>query len=206
MGKRTVPADDGSFNIPVVAVASVDPSTGKASPLGPSSPLPAVGLLTNVDQSATLTRPADVTAYTAGDLVADSTTAGSVTPLQFTIARNAAGSARILRARLAKSGTVASGIAFRLHLFAGAPTVANGDNGALQLATKTGVKYLGALDVFRWIGANDGALGVGAPAEGAELDVALASGQVVYGLMQALTAYTPASQETFAWTLEVAPN
>ena len=33
--------------------------------------------------TATLTRPADTTAYASGDLVANSTTAGSVTPLTF---------------------------------------------------------------------------------------------------------------------------
>src|SRR4051812_8128931 len=53
--------------------------------------------------SASFTRPADVTPYASGDLVADNTTAGSVTPLSWTAARVAAGSFLVRRARLRKS-------------------------------------------------------------------------------------------------------
>ena len=41
--------------------------------------------------SASLTRPADTNAYALGDLVADSTTAGAVTPLSFSVGRDGTG-------------------------------------------------------------------------------------------------------------------
>lgn len=157
--------------------------------------------------AATFNRPADTTAYASGDLVANSTTAGSVTPLSWTAARVAAGSFMVRRARLRKSGTTVTNASFRLHLYATSPTPTNGDNGA-WLTTRSG--YLGSFDLDIG-GANgrvfsDGSQVSAAPTVGSEVSVSLASGQSVFGLLEARAAYTPASGETFAVELEILQN
>jgi hypothetical protein len=150
------------------------------------------------------TRPADTTAYAVGDLVANSTTAGSVTPLQFTCARVAAGSFSIRKWRAKKSTTSVTNASFRLHLYSASPTPSNGDNAAWL--TSGAATYLGALDVTFDRSFTDGATGVGLPVNGSEITVSLASGQVIYGLMEARGAYTPGNAETFDNALELFQN
>lgn len=154
--------------------------------------------------SATFTRPADTTAYASGDLVANSTTAGSVTPMQFSVARVAAGSGMIRRVRLRKSGTTITNASFRLHLYKASPTATNGDNGAWL--TDQAAEYLGALDVTCDRAFSDGAGGSGVPVTGSEINFVLTSGQVIYGLCEAKAAYVPDSAEVFVWALEVLQN
>ena len=56
--------------------------------------------------AASFARPNDTTAYASGDLVANATSAGAVTPLAFALGGNAMpGGTRITRVRLQKSGT-----------------------------------------------------------------------------------------------------
>lgn len=154
--------------------------------------------------ASVMTRPSDTTAYASGDLVANSTTAGSVTPLQFTVARIAAGSGMIRRCRIRKSGTGVTNASFRLHLYSASPTPANGDNGVWS--TDQAANYLGALDVTVDRAFTDGAAGNGVPVTGSEINFKLASGQAVYGLLEARAAYTPSSAETFTVSLEVLQN
>lgn len=153
--------------------------------------------------SANFNRPADTTAYASGDLVANSTTAGSVVPLSWTLARVAAGSGMVRKARLKKSGTSVTNASFRLHLYSASPTVTNGDNGA-WLSTHAG--YLGSLDFTVDKAFSDAAAGNGAPVTGSEVNFSLASGQTVYGLIEARGAYVPASGETFTVELECLQN
>jgi hypothetical protein len=152
--------------------------------------------------SASFTRPADTTAYSVGDLVANSTTAGSVVPMAFVLGNVfGVGSFRTTRARLTKSGTGVTNATFRLHLYqVAAPTVANGDNGAWS--TNGAVNWLGNIDVSSMLAFTDGATGTGAFAAGSEGFIKLASGVTVYGLLSALGTYTPASGEVFTVTLE----
>lgn len=154
--------------------------------------------------AAQMTRPADTTAYALGDLVANSTTAGSVVPLPFTVARLPAGSGMIRRARLRKSGTSITNASFRLHLYSASPTPSNGDNGAWL--TNQVANYIGSFDITMDKVFTDGASGNGLPTIGSEINFSLASGQVVYGLLEARAAYTPVSAETFDLALEVLQN
>jgi len=155
--------------------------------------------------SANFTRPADTTAYASGDLVANSTTAGSVTAMSFTVARVAAGNGMIRRARIRKSGTSTSGATFRLHLYNAAPsTITNGDNGAFS--TSGVADYLGAIDVNVDRAFTDGAAGNGLPITGAEINFKLASGTTIVGLLEARGAYTPGNAEVFTVDLEVIQN
>jgi len=163
-----------------------------------------VGGAAAVAAAAQFTRPADVTAYASGDLVANSVTAGSVVPLTFTVARVAAGSGMVRRCRVKKSGTGVTSASFRLHLYSSAPTPANGDNGAFS--TDGAANYLGGFDVAVDRAFTDGAAGVGAPVSGSEMTFKLASGTTIRGLLEARGAYTPGNAETFDVSLEVLQN
>lgn len=153
--------------------------------------------------SGSFTRPADTTAYASGDLVANSTTAGSVVPVTLTVGRGASGSAAtgiIRRLKLKKSTASTANASFRVHLYAASPTVTNGDNGAWLSIEST---YLGAFDVTVDLAFSDAAVGVGAPVTGS--DVAFTT-QAVYALVEARGAYTPGSAEVFTLTAEVLQN
>jgi hypothetical protein len=152
--------------------------------------------------ASSFTRPNDTSVYASGDLVANSTAAGSVVALSWTAARFAAGSFVVLRARLFKSGTSAASAAFRIHLFSAAPTVSNGDNGVFSIATGA-ADYLGSLDVNSMQAGADGCMGHGAPNIGSQIAVKLNSGQILYGLVEVRGAYTPGAQEVFIVVLEV---
>lgn len=157
---------------------------------------------------ATFNRPANTTAYASGQLIANSTTAGSVVPLNLTAARIATGSFTIARLRLRKTGSSIAGASFRVHLFSVAPTVANGDGGILSASGSA--SYLGRYDVVMDQAFTDGAIGIGNPITGllteggvAQVPVKLASGQSIFALIEARGAYTPVSGETFTLALDV---
>jgi hypothetical protein len=146
-------------------------------------------------------RPADTTAYASGDLVANSTTAGSVVPMLFLVGSRQRG-AMIRRVILHKSGTGVTNASFRVHVYRAAPiTVANGDNGAWS--TNRSIDYAGAFDVTVDRAFTDGAVGVSAPITGAEINV---NEDVIFVLIEARGAYTPVSGEVFSVELEVVRN
>lgn len=156
--------------------------------------------------SANFTRPADTTAYAAGDLVANSTTAGSVVPLSWTLqSSNINAPFTIKRARIVTSATAVTNLNLRLHLYGASPAVANGDNGAYS--STQAATYLGYLscDGTTTPGAkfSDGAVAIGAQTAGAEINARFASGKTIYGLLEAVAAYTPASGETFTVVLDL---
>lgn len=147
------------------------------------------------------TRPADTTAYASGDLVANSTTAGSVAPIVLTTVQEAGGSRSVQRVRLSKSGTSVTNASFRLHLYNVAPTCANGDNGAWSTTGASG--YLGSVDVTIDKAFTDGATGSTA-LSGANFVFDQAA--ALYGLLEARAAYTPISGEVFTVNVDVLTN
>lgn len=149
--------------------------------------------------SANFTRPNDTTAYASGDLVANSTTAGSVTPLSLALPSTAKNQAVVKRVRLMKSGTTATNGQFRVHFYGASPTVANGDNGAWS--SNKAADYFGSIDATV-VAFTDGCMGVAAATAGAELNIRLASGSTIYCLLEARAAYTPAAQEVFTLYVE----
>lgn len=160
-----------------------------------------------VTSAPQFTRPADTTAYASGDLVANNVTAGSVTALVFTFpTKGNAWVDQIRRVRIEKSSNNVTTASFRLHVYTSLPTVANGDNG-VWLSTKSG--YLGSIDVTVDKAFNDSAgpaVGYGANATGSEINLATLGGtgkNTLYGLLEARSAYTPTSAETFLVTMEV---
>ncbi len=146
------------------------------------------------------TRPNDTTAYASGDLVANNTTAGSVTPMTFSFQSGSA--ARIKKAELVRSASSVTNASFRLHLYRDSPTVANGDNGAWS---STGSGYEGFID----IAAPGTAFSSTSIAHGvyvnnsvaSDLHIILDGDAKLYGLLEARGAYTPSAQETFAVSL-----
>jgi hypothetical protein len=159
--------------------------------------------------SANFTRPGDTTSYTSGDLVANSTTAGSVVPMSWSVAQVPGGAFAVRRARIKKSGTTVSNASFRLHLYKSDPSalssgIANGDNAAWS--TKDVADYIGSIDVAVAMAFVDGAAGIGVPISGAGTEInakCAAASQTIYGLLEAKGAYAPANAEVFTVELEV---
>lgn len=147
-----------------------------------------------INTSATFTRPGDTTAYAANDLIANSTTAGSVVPMTFALPRNAG--FKLYRASIATSNATVTNGKYNILFFSSAPTCANGDNGALST---TAAGYLGqiAVDATTSPTFTDTSVGWSTLTTYPLLLVA----KTVYGLLQATAAYTPTNAETFTVTL-----
>lgn len=156
------------------------------------------GTMANPSGSTTL--PNSVTAYASGDLVANSATAGSVTPISVTASRIAAGSFMLRRVKLAKTSAVLTNASFRVHLWTATPTVTNGDDGVFL---PSGVAdYRGAFDVTIDRAFSDGAAGFGLPAVGFDVSTKLAAGSTLYVLLEARAAYTRTAAEVFTVTFD----
>jgi hypothetical protein len=148
-------------------------------------------------QSISFTRPGDTSAYASGDLVASSTTAGSVVPMSFTLGRTATGEQiRIDRIKFSKSTVTTTNAAFRVHLWLASPTVANGDNAAFSASQVS--TYLGQFDVTIGQAFTDGAAGFVITG----LNSIVLTTQYVYALIEARGAYAPGNAEIFTLTIE----
>lgn len=151
--------------------------------------------------SASFVRPANTTAYASGNLIANSTIAGSVVPLTFTLGNSfGPGSFRMSRVRISKTGASVTNASFRLHLYQSSPVASNGDGGAWL--TTNAIDWLGNIDVTSMLEFADGCAGTGSVAAGSEMFLKLTSGAALYGLLEARAAYTPISGEMFTVTLE----
>ena len=203
---------DASGSLPVV-LANDDVGVAKLTSIATDihnlatdvTPVYTVGLVKV--QTASFTRPANTTIYTVGNLVANSTVAGSVTPMNFTGGSVNGSSGMVRKARIRKSGTAVQSANFRLHIWNVAPTVTSAvDNGALTLIAGV-AGYQGSIDIVVDRAFSDGAVGSGMPHTGSEINYTLAAGDTkLYALLEASTAYTPASGELFTIDLEILPN
>jgi hypothetical protein len=153
--------------------------------------------------SASFTRPADTTAYASGDLVANSTTAGSVAYTALPVARQKMGMTFLRRCKLEKSTTSTTNASFRVHFFTSSKTFSNGDNGAFS-TTRAG--YLGAMDVTIDRAFSDGAAGIGVPVTGLEIADTGDLMSEVFWALEARLAYTPGNAEVFTITLDAYPS
>lgn len=148
--------------------------------------------------SASFTRPSDTTAYASGDLVANSTTAASVTPLSLIIAPHNGEAVEITSVRLLKSATSITNASFRIHFYGASPVSTaptNGDNGAWVTIV---ADYFGYCDLTMSQTFLDDAIGIGVPAFGSAITAVPANqSSTIYALIEARAAYTPASAEVF---------
>lgn len=110
-------------------------SVGNVANQTPGSAGTFSGSVTN--PTSTLTMTSATTAYSAGQFIANSATAGSVVNPSFAIL-NAAGGAAIPRVRLASNDTTSTawvGVTIQVDLWSAAPTWTNGDRAAWLPAT-----------------------------------------------------------------------
>lgn len=149
--------------------------------------------------SPTFTRPANITAYASGQLVANSTTAGSVVLPTFDLPNNGF-AFRLDRVMLRKSGTSTTSAQFRVHFYSALPTVANGDGGTFS--TSGVASYLGYADVSTDVAFTDGAAGFSAFTQhDFVMPMLTTPNKTLYAAIEARAAYTPANAETFSITL-----
>ena len=154
--------------------------------------LSAVGI---IKVSANFNRPADTTAYANNDAVNDNATAGggSSTELSWAIPR-AAGVLR--RIRIKKTDQTVATPTIRLWLYDTIFTSGAGDNEAfVHPATDS----IGRIDVPVTTAGSDDAVGW------AECDIPF-TGATLYGQLQTLNVFTPASGETFTISLWYLPG
>ena len=168
---------------------------------------------------ATFTRPSDTNAYAVADAIANSTTAGSVIPMSFRVAKNNGGTGKIIGSQLLTDSATAFG-AIRLHLFNRAPFAVAGyqaDNSALALtyaAMLTGAadqsadgygvpNKLPLIDFTTFTAYTTSAMSIGV-CDQTELDFMCApDSQLIYGLLEARAIFTPASAQNFSAMLSV---
>lgn len=141
------------------------------------------------------TRPGDTSSYADGDLVANSTTAGEVVPLEFNPGDKGA---HVVGIRITKTDeSDVSNADFSLRLFSEEPTSAAGDNEAMShdvaghLATidvGAMAAYTDDASVLMIYGHSDFAEGIYVPGK-------------VWALVEANAAYGPANAEVFTVTL-----
>jgi hypothetical protein len=157
-----------------------------------------------VNPTTNFTRPANTTAYASGQLVANSVTAGSVTPMSWTAARVASGNIRITRVHMTLSSKSVTNTNFRIHFFNATTGVSNGD-GATFVPTLAADEVC-EMDVTIALAGADVSTGYGASNQGVACDVVLGSNQLLYGYIEARAAYTPASGETITVVPEIHQN
>jgi len=155
-------------------------------------------------QSVTFTRPADTTAYAAKDAVSDSTSSPAV--LSFTsLMRVVGGLGYVVKARLMTNQSTNTA-RFRLHLYRSSPTAIN-DNAANTILWANRGVWLGCIDFAACQTEGSGSDVAFSLNDTARLVVASAAGSLtVYGLLETLDAFTPASGQQFYIGLNVDVN
>lgn len=145
--------------------------------------------------SATFARPADTTAYAAKDAINSSTSAPAL--LSFAaMARVAAGSGYITKARMLTDQTTFVG-RLRLHLYHTAPAAIN-DNAPFTLLYANAGNRVGYIDFDVASAEGTGSTAAGSINSIVRLPFIGASGsQTLYGLLETLDAFTPASGQNF---------
>lgn len=154
-------------------------------------------MITLYEKAYSFARPADTTAYTAGDLVANHNTAASVVPLSWTVPSNAPSVIRAIR--MTFDHPIIANATFRLHLLNATPTfVTNGDNEPVSTVVATGYdKLLLAFEGTLKTVTADGASGLLVPADAFVIPVlkkpTAAVTTTLYGFLEARAAYAPKS-------------
>lgn len=144
--------------------------------------------------SGSFTRPSDTTAYAATDLVANSVTAGSVTPITVTFKTTSRG-VWVRRVHLKHSKATVTNSSFKVWFLDTSPTMTNGDNGTIAGPALATVLAVCTVDV------DDLVTGAGASGEAYFSEGQIYLPTTSYALIEANAAYTPASAEAF--TLDV---
>jgi len=156
--------------------------------------------------SASFTRPANTTQYTAKDAVGTATT----NVLTFSGASaGAGGGGKIVAAKIIASNITVTTKSFRLHIYTAAPTDI-ADNAVNTVLAANAATYVGFIDLPT---PNSGTLEASGTGGGSyavtRVDPPLGyvtTSSKLYGALEAIGAYTPASAETFTVSITVERN
>lgn len=148
--------------------------------------------------AAVMTLPGGGGTYAAGDLVANSATAGSVVPLSC-VAVTSGKNVIVTGATLTTSNTTITNGSFNIELYTSLPTVTNGNDGAF-LSTMSG--HFCTLPTSLLFVGSDGAQGRGAPAVTTSCNRVLSGTQTIYALISVQAAYAWTAAQTFTLQIE----
>lgn len=152
--------------------------------------------------SGSMTRLTGTTQYASGDVIGQSATAGSCSPITLNVAVYPNG--KIAALRLRKSGTSVTTCTIRAHFYVTLPVFSNGDNSAWLTSKFDG--WVGSIDVTVDRAFADGAAGIGYPTQAltyAATANATTGVAPLYVVLEARSAYTPADSEVFTVSAEV---
>ena len=152
-------------------------------------------------RAARITRPNNTTAYAAGQLLANSTTAGSVTPFVFTH-DSVVQPVQVSRFIMRSSNDTVTNKNYQLYIFSRSPTVTNGDGAAFAVTGPNGTDNLGGVyGSTAAVNTGGGSINYFYPLAA---DGTFANGWIpqafqlpFFALIKVSAAYTPTAQETF---------
>jgi len=155
--------------------------------------------------TTTLTRPADTTQYTAGDQVADSTSAP--TPLTFANAAQTQGGSGVIKSvTIISSAKQATAPTLDLYIFDSQPTP-NNDNAAWAPADSDAAAIIAKVVLSTWTDLNPGSAAAGnALKHVTNLTLPFrtpSDSRDLYGLLVERGTYTPVSGEVFTVRLGI---
>lgn len=173
---------------------------GNAVPIGSANPSPAEYFPKPIiAAAAAMTRPANTTAYSAGNAVSNNQAAASVTPISFAASDIANAPLLLTHVELLSSdtGPATAGATFEVWLFNSDPTAnsgVGGGNGSAFSQKQAG--FIGRMQ-GTFIAASDGSMAICTPVEGSFIPTTPSSGgTTIYGLLKTLTAFTPSANST----------
>lgn len=153
---------------------------------------------------ATITRPADTTAYATGDVVADSTSAAAI--LKFSGCCGDGGGGVIRSAMFASSIVPGTKLSADLFLFSVAPTAYGNDNEAFALSDADLLNCVGVISLDGTTAANVKVGTLNCVVMSAALAMPFKGSlgdKTLYGVLVARNAYTPASSEVLTIKLGI---
>lgn len=167
---------------------------------------PAVVAGRTVTVGVNLTRPADVLAYAALDVVSNSVSSGTVLTFP-NLARKIGGSGYITKARIS-TNQGANLAVFRLHLFAVSPDAGTNlnDNVAYTQLFANKDKAIGTIDFPAMATEGGGSDSARAMNSDIRLAFANSSSANIIGILETLSAFTPVSGQQFYIELTAEQN
>lgn len=177
-----------------------------ATPAGENMIGAVVGEATAV--GATMQRPNDTNSYAIGDIIAQSTTAGSCSGVAVAVARANDKTGMLRRCRVKINDvTPWTNAVLKVHVFKDPPTFTNGDNAAFSGGLSES-NYIGSFDVTLDRVFSDYVKGIGVPTIGSEMNFEPHSGsQNIYYVLEARSAVsTPGAGKTFTVVFETLQN
>lgn len=153
--------------------------------------------------TAVFTRPADVTAYASGDLLANDTVAANVVPVFFRPVPLIGQSFKIRQILCRKSSTNTASCDIRLNLFDSLPTfVTAGDNSPLTTVVQSASKCIGS---FSLVAADFKSFALGGSMSNTACgeNMFVLDSAFVWIVPELRNAYGPGSAETFQFGFHI---